>query len=103
MPELSPDFHRELQRLLDELRRVVDAPVLEPRLDDGTHRLRIQAGTVRVPVRYEVHWRRFRTLPTELVRDLAFAVVRWVRPEEDEADAQVFAEAFLRDAVLGWG
>ncbi len=98
MTDLSPEFHRELEALVAELVRRLGMPPPRLQADAEAHGLRFRADEIRVPVRYEIHWRRFRSLPTELARDLAHAAGR--AQGYDEVDAQAFAETFVRDVVL---
>ena len=76
---------------------------LEARLSREAYAVRVAPPEVFVPVRFEVHWRRFGTVPTDLMRDAALAARRMARPTEDEADRVLFAELFVRDHVLGGG
>ena len=97
MPGLSPEFVQRLDPILADLGRRLGIPALHAEFDPTTDRVRVQGETVRVPAKHEIHWRRFQTLPTDLVREAAYALAR---RSQDEADAHAFAEAFLRDAVL---
>lgn len=69
-------------------------------LDAAARRVRVAGARVSIPVRYEIHWRRFQTIATELLRDAAFEASRVNQPELDEADRVVFAEVFVRDRLL---
>ena len=100
MAELSPEFRDALAPLLAALGAATGRAPLRPFLG-GEHAVKLEGDALRVPVRFELHWRRFRTLPTDLLREAAFQARRAQRvPGEDEADWTVFAEAFVRDEVL---
>lgn len=99
MTPLSPDFQARLDEVFQSLGSALARPAFRARLEERTHEARLEGDTVAVPVRFEVHWRRFGTVPTDLVRSAAYAAAR-ATGRMDDADAQVFAEAFLRDHVL---
>lgn len=101
MSGLSPAFRDELVPLFDALAAAVGLPALEPRMSRDSYSVKVAAGQVLVPVRFEVHWRRFEKVPTDLVRDAAYAARRSTMDPFDEADCQTFAQVFLRDHVLG--
>jgi hypothetical protein len=94
----TPEFEQALARIFALLGQELWHRDLVPVLDASAAAPRVQEGRVHVPVRFEVHWRRFQTLPTDLVRDAAYAAAR--QSGRDEADAMVFAEVFLREHVL---
>lgn len=99
MDELSDAFRRRLEPLFAALASELGRRPFRIRLDATAHAVRLAGDEVQVPVRFEVHWRRFGTVPTDLVRDAAYAACRG-QPKADEADCQAFAEVFLRDHVL---
>lgn len=99
MSGLSPEFRAELEPLLARLADATGRPGFEPEADPASHKVRLQDNRILVPIRYEVHWRRFRTMPTELVRDVAYAAWRQ-KGEGDEADWQALAESFVRDHLM---
>lgn len=87
---------------LEVLSRELRLPPLKAVVDASAHRARLREHTLQVPVKYEVHWRRFRTLPLELIREAAYlAKQQQSLPVPDEADCRAFAEVFVRDHVLG--
>lgn len=99
MNDLSPEFRSTLRDLFVPLARALQHAEYDVRLDPAGHRGRLDEDLILVPVRYEVHWRRFRTIPTELVRDVVFEAHRR-SGRGDEADWMVAAEAYVRDHVL---
>ena len=99
-------------RFLDDVERILSR--LSHELGPGGHKIEItpdrrtelRAGVVRVPESSLQHWLRFHTLPTMLVRDLAYLAKQaslaregWSGPGA-EADAHAFAEQFLRRVSL---
>ena len=66
------------------------------------YRVRVRGSEIEIPVQYEIHWRRFQTIPTQVVRDIAYLAKREASlPVPDDADCHAFAEVFVRDHVLG--
>lgn len=100
MPDLSPEFRQRLDPLLGALAQSLGHNPYELRLDPAGHRVRLDGEILWIPVRYEVHWRRFHAVPTELVREAAYWAKRLGHGAADEADCEAFAEAFLRDNLL---
>lgn len=86
---------------MDALAAALGRSRFELELDPRAHAVRLREPHVLVPVRYEVHWRRFHTLPTDLVRDAAYLAKRASPDRPDEADCQAFSQWFLREHVLG--
>lgn len=98
---LSPDFETAIGQLLSILAQALQrATPWVPVLDPAAARVRLVQDALRIPVRYELHWRRFGVVPTELAHEAAYAAHALVNPEGDEADRLTFAEVFVRDHVL---
>lgn len=95
------ELQRELETIFAALARRLQWSGCTVRMDAATDRAYVTETTIVVPEHYEAHWRRFHTIPTDLGRDVALAACRATRPPMDEADAVAFAEAFVREHLLG--
>lgn len=100
MAELSLDFRRELERLLAILSEELGQPPYTVRLGPASLRVQLHGTTLLVPLAFEQHWRRFRTTPTDLIREAARLAREQADPDLDPADLEVFAEVFLRRHLL---
>lgn len=103
MSEPDSGFVAALQPLAEALGRELGLGVLRVEVDAASARVRLDRGVLRVPARFEHHWRSFGALPTDLVRDLASVAHDAAPGSGDEADRVVFVEAFVRDHVLNAG
>lgn len=100
MADLSAEFRTRLEEIFGNLSAALDLPPFQLKLAADSHVVRFHEGVLYIPVRYEVHWRQLRTVPTELVWDAAYDVRQRTGDGIDEALCSVFAETFVRDHVL---
>lgn len=110
MDEVPAEFLRRLRPLLDALQRDLHGPPYTLVVEPGLRRVQLRDGRFHVPRADADHWSRFGTLPTSLVRDLAYHAKRAALARAGvenqavvEADALTYAEVFLRSAYLEAG
>lgn len=100
LSDFSPEFRAELEAIFADLATELETEPYEVVLDPDVQAVIFDGRRILVPRRFEAHWRRFRTVPTDLVRDAAYLAALRAAPLMDDADRQVMTEAFVRDRLL---